>query len=281
MRPEEYTKFTVSDLYRVLEGLSSFIDREDYTENIEYVMEFINTYDRKDLLAVDDFKVFVHYKQDSYREVLLKVLLGKEQEDNNIQYTKEQVYRLIHYYNHLQTLEGLLEETIVKYEGSPCSSDKSRTIMREYGKKIRGQDVTEEWNNQDYWIPDNGSKERWLAYAEGILELLRGNSQLYIDTKEELEGLLHKVNDEKGQRIKEVCTSHEYYEGETTWRYVKSPVYQFKQTLLDEEDLHVEISVSERGTLYRVYKNRHSEYGMKVEKEDVPEWVTELLEKVQ
>lgn len=281
MRPEEYTKFTVSDLYRVLEGLSSFIDREDYTENIEDVMEFINTYKGKDLLAVDDFKVFVHYKQDSYREVLLNVLLGKEQEDNNIQYTKEQMYKLIHYYNHLQTLQGLLEETIVKYEGSPFSSDKSRTIMREYGKKLRGQDVAEEWDNQNYWIPDNGSKELWLTYTEGILELLRGNSQLYIETKEVLEGLLHKVNDEKEQRIKEVCTSHEYYVGETTWRYVKSPVYQFKQTLEDKEELHVEISVSERGTLYRVYKNSQLEYGIKVEKEDVPEWVRELLEKVQ
>lgn len=281
MREDEYIKFTVSDLYRVLNNLDTYIYQEEYVENIEEVMSLINKYDNVNLIGEDEFSTFVSYKQQTFNEVLVKVLLGKEQEDTGNDYTEEQVLRLVNFYQHIITVNKLLEETIIKYEGLPMSSDKSRTILREYGKQLRGKSSTLEWNKQDYWIPDNGSKEQWLTYTEGILELLRGNSQLYIDTKQELEGLLRKVKDEKEQHIRAICTSHEFYIGETKRGYEDIPVYHFKQTLEDVEDLHAEMSVTKRGTIYRVYKNNHLGDDIKVEKDGIPVWVTDLLEKLR
>ena len=159
------------------------------------------------------------------------------------------------------------------------SADKSRTILREYGKHLRGEEVTE-WDTSNYWIPNNGTQEQWFAYVYGILRLQIGDSKEYIKQKQELEELLKQVKDDKEQYIKEVCINHEYYEKEITWEYEKRPVYKFKQELEDSV-LHAEMCVTERGTMYRLYKENSLRETTKVEKEDAPKWVRDLLDKLQ
>ena len=270
---------TIEDLIKGIQGISDAISREQGEEHLEDVLKTIDKYEGTNLLDVDSYNVYIRYQQDDFNEVLLKVLLGKEQLEKGVEYDRNQINWLVTFYKNSYVIDRLLEETIVEYEGSPMSADKSRTILRDYGKHLRGEEVSE-WDSSNYWIPDSGTQERWFAYVYGILRLQIGDSKEYIKQKQELEELLKQVKDDKEQYIKEECINQEYYEKEITWEYEKRPVYKFKQELEDRV-LYAEICVTERGTMYRLYKENSLRETTKVEKEDAPEWVRDLLEKLQ
>lgn len=262
---------TSEDLIKGIQGISDAISREQGEEHLEDVLKTIDKYEGTNLLDVDSYNVYIRYQQDNFNEVLLKVLLGKEQLEKDVEYDRNQINWLVTFYKNSYVIEMLLEETIEEYEGSPMSADKSRTILRDYGKHLRGEEVSE-WDSSNYWIPDSGTQEQWFAYVYGILRLQIGDSKEYIKQKQELEELLKQVKDDKEQYIKEVCINHEYYEKEITWEYVKRPVYKLKQ-----DDLYMEVNVTERGTMFRLYKEDSLGETTKVEKEDAPKWVSDLL----
>lgn len=270
---------TIEEFIKGMREISEFISSKNENKYLEDVLNTIDKHKEADLLDIGNYNVYIRYQQEDFNEELLKVLLQKEQLEKGVEYDRNQLNWIITFYKNSYVIKRLLEETIVEYEGSPMSADKSRTILREYGKHLRGEEVTE-WDTSNYWIPNNGTQEQWFAYVYGILRLQIGDSKEYIKQKQELEGLLKEVNDEREQYIKELCMNHEHYEKEITWEYEKRPVYKFKQELEDSV-LYAEICVTERGTMYRLYKENSLRETTKVEKEDAPKWVRDLLDKLQ
>lgn len=147
-------KKKAEDLYGELVG--KLIDKHgDYVKDAEH------------------FDILVNYGIEQVLELYIQRLLGSEINEDN-------VWKLLFFYKQYSFLENNITKLIVKKEGSPCSADKSRWILRSYREYIiSGNLPNMEIGERCYWKPRFGTAQEWMDFCEALELLHYGNPEKY------------------------------------------------------------------------------------------------------
>lgn len=149
------------------------------TEDIygEFIGKLIDK--NKDFVRdAEDFDVLVNCKIDrvleSYLEKILEKELGKIQDF-------EKMHDIIFFYKNYGFLESNVRELIILKEGSPCSSDKSRWILKSYRDFLVNDTIPDMTIGEKcYWKPKFGTSRDWMDFCESLIHLHYGKPQRYL-----------------------------------------------------------------------------------------------------
>ena len=84
-------------------------------------------------------------------------------------------------------MERNIKKLIVLKEGSPCSADKSRWILRSYKNFLIGGTIPDMGDKKEcYWKPEFGTGEKWMEFCESLVWLHSGNPERYLLALESL-----------------------------------------------------------------------------------------------
>lgn len=173
VNPEELAKALESIFGNMLES-----DKKE-TKNLygEFIEELID--ENKDLIEdAEDFDVFVNYQINKVLEVYLEEILKKEIKE--VQDTRK-IYDILFLYKNYGFLERNVKKLIVLKEGSPCSADKSRWILRSYKNFLISGTIPDMGDKKEcYWKPKFGTGEKWVEFCESLVRLHSGNPDRYL-----------------------------------------------------------------------------------------------------
>jgi hypothetical protein len=69
--------------------------------------------------------------------------------------------------------------------GYACNADKSRYVLKSYIRSKTTEDIID-WNQDNYWIPNTGTKELWFELTEAITRLKYGYYKHFLVTLDKI-----------------------------------------------------------------------------------------------
>lgn len=169
-----------NEIKKTINGLANAFDQEEIEKARLENQETIDLYAEvaTAINPVEDFYYRISFPNERKTSGLLKI--------NNIQNEKA-----IWVLTHADFIENQFKKMIVKYEGSPCSADKSRTIMRRlFFFYHLGQNIIFDYNGEyTYHLPKTifKTEESIIAFFDAIMSLYYGDPTKYL---EQLKNLL-------------------------------------------------------------------------------------------
>ncbi len=165
----------------VLSAMSESIGKE----NAELYLKLIEGSGIKKITDIEEFYFGLMYPHEQFLKGLIQVEISKNRE---VQFL----------FLHSQFVERHFNKFIVDIEGSACSADKSRTILRrlllwfDKGERI-------DWNYEQeytYHLPKKvfTTHDEVIEFYNGVQNLYYGNYKLYLDA---LKKIISKIQTEK------------------------------------------------------------------------------------
>lgn len=141
-------------------------------ENVELYKKIIENNGIKKLDDVDDFYIIMMYPFEQFLKGLIHCEISKN---------KEAQFFLLNY----DFIEHQFNKIIVDTEGSPCSSDKSRTIMRRLFTWFdKGTQIEFDYSGEyTYHLPKNvfTTHDEIIEFYNGVKNLYYGNYKSYLE----------------------------------------------------------------------------------------------------
>lgn len=158
-------KLTQADLKNTINALAdgfqkSFEEGDTYAFLSQYLVGEVESFEDYNLMKIFPIKQTLHSKFKQHGNLM---------------------YKLTDLVMNYGFFDNNLSELIKKKEGSACSVDKSRWLIRRWVKwmlKDEMPDMTIE--EKCYWKPHFGTGEQWIDYIEGLSSLLYGKPEKYI-----------------------------------------------------------------------------------------------------
>lgn len=268
-------KVTPEQLVQVIGALGDAFGREAEKKHSPACAKYIEEYGET-LLDPEHFGLLVTFDLEQLQDLLSYNLLNVEQEAKGVAYTPEQIHALQLLMTNYAMIEQQLDVLIVKHEGSPCSADKTRYILKLYRDFIVTGEEPSFGERCHYWIPKKGTCEAWMNFTKSIPPFLHGQVDEYFKTRDILVSQLEKETSAQKQRQHDVMTKHPFYLGDEqkTNRFNKvEQVYVF-----NNEDELLTIHQQASGEWhYRLIVN-NQRYSYKEQEAGLfPEWVTALF----
>lgn len=271
---EKGLNVTPETMEEVIEAIGQAFRREAEEEHAESCAKYIEKYG-KQLLDPEAFHALVSFDSEEMQELLILNLLNGEQVAKGVQYTDEQLHQLAFLYENYQYLENHLDKLFEKYEGVPCSTDKTRYILGLYRNEIitgHPQSFSTETN---YWIPKMGSAEAWLSFTKSLPGLYAGDADDYLKAREGLLVELERALQAKKEMQDYLLTSCPYFQKREELEK-KMGVVQVYSLKHKEEALHV--TQKGNGEVRYTLTVDGKRYSRKEQKEGLfPDWVATIL----
>lgn len=122
---------------------------------------------------MENFDVFINYKLDNILRFLVNEL--------NPGIDRDKAQRLYFLYRHYQYLDSNLSGFVKTKEGSGCSVDKSRWLIKRYREYILDEKLPDmEREERCYWKPKFGTGQEWMDLCDGLVRLYYGNPEKYL-----------------------------------------------------------------------------------------------------
>lgn len=84
-------------------------------------------------------------------------------------------------------IENIIAEIIKEVEGSACSVDKARSVVSNYIKTLKKEEV--KLNNSEWWNPKKGNLENWNNLCSSIVNLTHGFSENFVKERKNIMNL--------------------------------------------------------------------------------------------
>lgn len=156
-------------------------------ENVELYKKLIENNGIKKIDDVDDFYIMMIYPYENFLKGLIQVEISKNNEVN---------FLLLHY----NFVEYQFQKIIVDVEGSACSADKSRTIMRRLFNWLnKGEKIEFDYNGEyTYHLPKTvfNTHEEITEFYDGVKNIYYGHYQKYLT---ELKKVMSKLENKKNE----------------------------------------------------------------------------------
>lgn len=121
----------------------------------------------------EHFDILVNYGVEQAIELYIQRLLKDEINEDNI-------WKLLFFYKQYGFLENNITKLIVQKEGSPCSADKSRWILKSYREYIiDGTLPNMTVGEKCFWKPRFGTAQEWMDFCQALEWLYYGNPKEY------------------------------------------------------------------------------------------------------
>lgn len=143
--------------------------REDYGKEIDIL---------ENIKDADEYSMYVGYPLSN----VLDEAIRRKVKTND----PHAVHKVGFLYKNYHFVEGHLEFFIIRREGTACSADKSRYIIRAYekyfleGTPLKLPYSKEDKENKCYWKPHFWDDKIWLELLESLISLYYGNSTKYL-----------------------------------------------------------------------------------------------------
>jgi len=179
-------KINDESIKNVLNMMSDGIGKE----NVELYKKLIEQNGIKKIDDVDDFYIMMIYPYEKFLKGLIQVEISKNDE----------VKFLLLQYNFV---EYQFQKIIVDVEGSACSADKSRTIMRRIFDWLnKGEKIEFNYEGEyTYHLPKTvfTTHEEITEFYDGVKNLYYGHYQKYLI---ELKKVMSKLENKKNENNK-------------------------------------------------------------------------------
>lgn len=141
-------------------------------ENVELYKKLIEQNGIKKIDDVDDFYIMMVYPYEKFLKGFIQVEISKNDEVK---------FLLLHY----NFVEYQFQKIIVDTEGSACSADKSRTIMRRIFNWLnKGEKIEFDYNGEyTYHLPKKvfTTHDDIVSFYEAVKNLYYGNYKPYLE----------------------------------------------------------------------------------------------------
>lgn len=268
-------KVTTEQLIQVIGALGDAFNRDAELKHSAACANYIKEYGEM-LLDPENFGLLVTFDLEQLQDILSHNLISAEQNTKGVTYTQEQFHALQQLMMNYATIEQQLDVLIVKYEGSPCSADKTRYILNLYRDFIVTGEEPSFGERCHYWIPKKGTCEAWLNFTKSISPFLHGQVDEYFKTRDILVSQLEEETTAQKQTQHDVMTKHPFYlsDEQKVNRFNKvEQVYTF-----NNEDELLTIHQQASGEWQYRLKVDNQRYSYKEQEQGLfPEWVTALF----
>ena len=136
-------------------------------DNIQAIKEYI------ELSNLDYFSLFVKHEFSNMLDILLSNTYPNLPDKN--------IYKMAIIILEYKLFERNILNLIIKYEGTCCSVDKSRWLIRAYFKYlINNEKINMDIGEKCYWKPKFGKSDQWIELMDSIIDLYYGKPNRFI-----------------------------------------------------------------------------------------------------
>ncbi|WP_442637974.1 hypothetical protein [Rossellomorea marisflavi] len=268
-------KVTESALKEVIDALGGAFQAQAEEEHYEACAKYIEEHGEH-LHNPEHFDLFVNSDSAQLREVLVRNLLKVDKNGNPIEYSRSQLSELMFLYTNYGFMKNHLYRIIIKYEGHGCSADKTRYILALHQENIVTGNSPLFKDTSNYYVPDLGQADKWMAFTKSLHHLFYGNTEDYLKAHTELIAQLEKEVKELKEKQESIFTSSPLYQGHEQRNGFGKEIYQVYTFQNNLETL--EIHQHDNGGWGYVLLVEGKQYGYAEQKEGLfPEWVTSLF----
>lgn len=158
-----------NEMKHVLEGMFSSIQDEQNNKAKEVLGEaYMRIIGDEKMKNPEHFNIVVAYDAQNVVDSLASLITENMGKGSDF------------YFSHYDFVENHISRLCTAREGSSCSTDKARHIIRLYLKYLEtGAIPTIDIKKGDYWKPKFGNGEEWMEFCESLHHLYYGNSAKY------------------------------------------------------------------------------------------------------
>jgi hypothetical protein len=167
------------ELEQIFEALSDSFQQESNMKHVEWIQNIKNEYHYLDIEKPEKFSLLISITLEDQANTLIRTILSHI----NIEYNKK--YKLEFTYLQYDFIVHHLKSVILEFEGSDCSTDKTRWLIDTYSEYLIS-DTLPIINKTNYWHPSCGETIDWMIWIDSMYEFYYGKIEEYLLSKENI-----------------------------------------------------------------------------------------------
>lgn len=252
------------ELEQVIESMFDVFQKEADQKNAIWLRTILDEYSHLDIDKPEHFSLVNNLTIERQIDLLARTVLSPLKLERDVKHKVQFAYENYNF------IDRHLKNLIYKYEGSACSTDKTRWLIDSYVQYLIKGEI-EEVEEKKYWHPDILNVKRWMDYIDSMRELYYGNEEKYVEMKKLFSDEYKKTISKKYDVLNNRFENHEHYYN--TEEKDEKKHYEFENKKTKDKGT---IILNERCEIsYRFYYENEKRYATWEDK--LPEWFDILL----